>query len=279
MLEFVKSIRDGLGSAVATVVILGMALFAVIGLSLRWELITVDFFVLLFAVAVLLAGVWLRHQGRKGLAGLFAFGATIAIVTVCVKHNAPGLFHLGKAGSQKADISADRSADLLETPHAVPCLAPFFVGHEGKSRYWRAPSEYPVLCYDRPGVHPETREALIAVDESAVSIIKREHDEADRKIREAAEAQAKARGRDLRAPEQAGKLVGPAAADLPLRAQTLSVYLEDGSRIILQAAHDLEVNGSRDAVSLKKAYHLLKLIQLQLYAHFSARARGGAALF
>jgi hypothetical protein len=106
---------------------------------------------------------------------------------------APGIFHFGKATAQKADISADRSADLTETPVVIPCQEPFFVGSAGKSSYWYAPSVRPIVCYDRAGYQPTTREPLALVTQPIVNIIKKEQAETEKAAKAAQEERETAR--------------------------------------------------------------------------------------
>jgi hypothetical protein len=129
------------------------------------------------AIAILIASIWLYNHEYGRVASAFSAVAVLTLLTITLDHKAPGVLHWGRAHAAALNEVGDQSADMQETPHEVTCAKPYFIGKEGRSKFWHAPSEQPVICYNRAGFHPVTREPLREVTQEVVATIEAERRE------------------------------------------------------------------------------------------------------
>jgi hypothetical protein len=156
--QLVDAILRLIRALVATVLIGAVALMAYLVVSLRLELVKPQFFILGFAVLMLLCSLWLRAQGYRNAGSVFAGAAMFTMAAITLQAAWPGVFRL--VTTSKASL--DRSAAAAAMPRRVPCQEPFFIT-DAEPRYWVSLDDDPLVCYDRPGPHPVSGRPLVGI--------------------------------------------------------------------------------------------------------------------
>lgn len=147
-------------------------------LALNLGTVTGDYFKGALAVMVLLGGAWLAMQGLGFIGKPFMVAAVLMLLVISVRHRAPGVAELVFQSAKAADRAAEHAAIDLSVPRTVPCdrttrHLQFFDRH--RPLLWLSESEDGrIVCWDRPGVHPQTNRELVAVDEQIAAHIRRQ---------------------------------------------------------------------------------------------------------
>lgn len=173
-MEKVESLIKALGNATLLVVLAAIAwMFTWYRLDLRFA----EAILSLMAFAIIVYCIWLSNHGGLVLAKKLSIPGFMILATITFRHLAPGTAKLAETGAQVIDQGSAQSAEALETPREVPCKPPYFIGKEGRPKFYHAPSQWPVACYDRAGFHPTTREPLKEVTQNVATAIEREREE------------------------------------------------------------------------------------------------------
>ena len=165
--QLVDAILRLIKALVATVLIGAVALMAYLVVSLRLELVKPQFFILGFAVLMLLCSLWLRAQGYRNAGSVFAGAAMFTMAAITLQAAWPGVFRFITV----TKASMDRSAAAAAMPRRVPCQEPFFIG-DAEPRYWVNLDDDPLVCYNRPGPHPVSGRPLVGITAGIAKLIR-----------------------------------------------------------------------------------------------------------
>jgi hypothetical protein len=177
MIESLKSL--GLG-----VVSFGLIVLVVFGgynlLALNLGTVTGDYFKGALAVIVLLVSAYLSMQGMGFVGKPFFVAACIVLLSITFRYRVPGVAAYFTQTAKAADRSAEHAAVNLNAARVVPCdrttpALRFFERETGKPLIWLSETDTGrLICWDRPGHHPQTNKDLVPVDESLAAAILRQ---------------------------------------------------------------------------------------------------------
>lgn len=146
-------------------------------LALNLGTVSGDYFKGALAVVVLLGGVWLTMQGLGFIGKPFVLGASLMLIVITLSHRVPGVVAFAAQTTRTVDRTAQTAAVNMSMAREIPCnknttSLRLFERETGAPLVWLSETEDGrLICYDRPGFHPQTRRTLVAVNEELATRI------------------------------------------------------------------------------------------------------------